>query len=100
MKYCVVYKTRRKTGVYLFVEKKGHFERIPEGLMQELGKPELVMMLPLNNEKNFNRVSHHDLVKGIEEQGYFLQLPEKEENLLHEHRSALGLDAMPPKKEF
>ncbi|MEC8102710.1 MAG: YcgL domain-containing protein, partial [Pseudomonadota bacterium] len=49
---CDVFKTRKKDEMYLYVEKKEGFSRVPDELMDMFGKPELAMTLLLTPDKN------------------------------------------------
>ena len=100
MKYCVIYKTRVKQGLYLYVREKDQFKDVPDALMTQFGRPELVMVLPFSGNKSPAKIDKATLIKTLEEQGYYLQLPPKEENFLESHRESLGLDPKPPKKDL
>lgn len=94
---CAVYKTNRKPGMYLYVEKKDDFSKVPEILMSKFGRPELVMLLPLDKRDTLAGVDKHKLTESLGSQGFYLQMPPKEDDLLAEHRVSLGLSAEPPK---
>lgn len=100
MQYCVIYKTRNKEGLYLFVKEKNQFDAVPGALMQQFGTPELVMVLPLKSDKVPVRVSKAVLIEKLQQDGYYLQLPPQSENLLETHREGLGLDPKPPIKDM
>lgn len=91
MKLCYVYKTAKKSGLFLYVEKKNNFERVPAALMKQFGKPDLLMALSLVSDKTLVAVDKAELISQLKEAGYYLQLPPKEECLLVAHRKALGL---------
>lgn len=90
-----VYKTAKKAGMYLYVAKKDDFSTVPEALMNQFGRPELVMMLPLSKREALGGVDKAKLIEAVNEQGFYLQMPPKEENLLESHRESLGLDSKP-----
>lgn len=100
MNYCAIYKTRRKSGLYLFVKEQNQFDEVPDGLLAQFGKPELAMVLPLNKSQGPFRIDKQELIERLETDGYYLQMPEQESNLLAIHRTTLGLDGTPPKKDF
>lgn len=95
---CAVYKTRKKEGMYLYVPKKDHFEDVPKPLMDMFGRPELVTILALDKHERLGVVDKQKLVDELKDQGFYLQVPPKEENLLETHRESLGLSKMPDKK--
>ena len=90
-----VYKTAKKAGMYLYVAKKGDFSAVPEALMAQFGKPQLVMMLPVQKREALAGVDKARLIEAMNEQGFYLQMPPKEDNLLETHRESLGLDSKP-----
>lgn len=95
---CAVYKTKKKSGMFLYVPKKDDFDEVPEALMNQFGRPELVMLLPLDKREHLAGVDKQKLTDALSEQGYYLQMPPKEENLLESHRLSLGLPAKPDEK--
>ncbi|WP_414827898.1 YcgL domain-containing protein [Alteromonas sp. H39] len=96
---CAVYKTKKKSGMFLYVPKKDDFDEVPDALMKQFGHPELVMMLPLDKREHLGSVEKQKLIAALTEQGYYLQMPPKEENLLESHRVAMGLPARPDDKK-
>ena len=88
---CAVYKTKKKSGMFLYVPEKDKFDEVPEALINQFGHPELVMMLPLDKRERLGTVDKQKLIAALTEQGYYLQMPPKEENLLESHRVSLGL---------
>lgn len=90
-----VYKTAKKAGMYLYVAKKDDFSAVPEALMAQFGKPQLVMMLPVHKREVLAGVDKARLIEAMNEQGFYLQMPPKEDNLLEKHRESLGLDSKP-----
>lgn len=95
---CAVYKTKKKSGMFLYVPEKDQFDDVPEALMNQFGNPELVMMLPLEKRKHLAGVDKQKLKEALKDPGYYLQMPPKEENLLEAHRLSLGLPAKPDEK--
>ncbi|MFC3094967.1 YcgL domain-containing protein [Alteromonas sediminis] len=98
MKYCAIYKTAKKDGLYLYVPEKGKFDSVPDTLMAQIGQPKLVMMLPLDNDKSLASVDKQTLIDQLNEKGFYLQLPPQSEDWLAEHRIALGLSPQPTKR--
>ncbi len=91
-----VYKTAKKEGMYLYVPKKDDFSAVPEALMNHFGHPQLVMMLPVHKRKALG-VDKQKLLEAMDEPGFYLQMPPKEENWLETHRTELGLSPTSPK---
>lgn len=96
---CSVYKSPRKSGMFLYVPNKDDFEAVPAPLMQRFGAPLLVMHVPRNTEKKLHSVSPEKLASAFEQDGFYLQMPPKQENWLEEHRAELGLNAVERKPE-
>lgn len=86
---CAVYRTNKKQQMFLYVPQKGNFEQVPKALMEQFGKPELVMLLPLNKRESLARVDKQKLIEALSDKGYYLQLPPEQENWLDEHRQDL-----------
>ena len=84
--------------MYLYVPKKDNFEDVPEPLMQMFGRPELVTILALDKHERLGMVDKLKLIDELNEKGFYLQVPPKEENLLETHRESLGLSKTPDKK--
>lgn len=91
-----VYKSKAKPDTYLYLPAKDDFTQVPEALLTRFTHPQLVMMLPLPNDKPMPQVDKEKLQQALTEQGFYLQLPPVCESLLEEHRINLGL---PPKPE-
>jgi uncharacterized protein YcgL (UPF0745 family) len=72
---CVIYKGRRKAETYLYVQQTGDLSRVPEPLLQLLGELEKVMDLTLSADKPLANADVEEVLRLLEEQGYFLQMP-------------------------
>lgn len=87
-----IYKSPRKNETYLFVEKAGDFSRVPESLLETFGQPQLVMTLALSERKQLAGADVEKVIKDLQEQGYYLQLPTPDENMLEVHRAMQKAD--------
>ena len=76
-----IYKGSKKYDSYLYVEKEDDFTRVPEVLLKALGKLELVMTLELSVDRKLARVDVEQVMKGLENEGFFLQMPDESEKL-------------------
>ena len=72
---CEIFKSSRKEGMYLYVEKKCGTQAVPEGLLASFGAPESVMTLLLGESRKLARADAAEVIESICEQGYYLQLP-------------------------
>jgi len=87
---CTIYRSAKKEGMYLYVDKKEDLERVPEPLLKMFGKPQFAMTLLLKPERKLARVDREEVVLAIAEQGYFLQMPPKlEDRFNNDHNSKL-----------
>ena len=91
---CAVYKSLKKEATYLYVERRDDFSRVPSALLDIFGCPQFVMLLPLKADRPLSFVDVEQLHQALQTQGYLLQLPPPEENLLKQHRQQLGLDCI------
>ena len=73
--HCDIYKTRKKDGLYLYVQKKDGLSRVPEALLNQFVDPEIAMSLMLNSAKKLARTDVVQVMFDLAEQGYHLQLP-------------------------
>lgn len=72
---CSVYKSLRQFDYFLFVRTADEFSRVPQGLMQLLGRMQKVMDLELQPQRSLAQADVHEVMRQIETQGYFLQMP-------------------------
>jgi hypothetical protein len=83
-----VYRSSKKDETYLFVEKRDDFSRVPDALMATFGSPIFVMMLPLKEGRTLALADRDKLIKSVQSQGFYLQMPPPVENLLDVHLRA------------
>ncbi|GEN28797.1 YcgL domain-containing protein [Halovibrio variabilis] len=85
---CEVFKSSRKDETYLYVDKRQGLTQVPEPLLETFGKPVPVFTMLLTADKKLSRVNAADVVEGIKESGFYLQMPPpKEAYLLDVHRA-------------
>ena len=78
--------------MYLYVDKQQALGQVPEALLQMFGAPELAMTLLLTPEKKLARNNAQKIMEQIENQGFYLQMPETKEDYMQEinlHNSKL-----------
>ena len=85
---CAIYRSLRKEGTYLYIEKRDDFQKVPALLMQSFGKPQLVTVLNLAKREHLAQVEIEKVKAVLTEQGYYLQLPPPPENLLAAHKAS------------
>lgn len=81
---CQIFQSSKKPGMYLYVEKKEQFKRVPEALMQLFGRPKEAMVLALHANRKLVRADVNEVIKQIKEQGYYLQMPPVESGEMNE----------------
>ena len=70
-----VYRTRRRTDLYLYVDHAEDLTRVPEELLARFGEPVVALSVNLTPDRKLARAGAPEVLAAIEEQGYFLQLP-------------------------
>jgi uncharacterized protein YcgL (UPF0745 family) len=88
-----VYKSKKKADTFLFVEKRDDFDKVPEPLLTMFGKPQYVMFINLAKREHLGGADLNTVKAALTEQGYYLQLPPPEENLLSQLRKENGADS-------
>ncbi|PIJ51413.1 hypothetical protein BL250_05240 [Erwinia sp. OLTSP20] len=83
--FCVIYRSPLRDQTYLYVEKKEDFSRVPEALLRNFGRPQFVMMFPLDGRKKLANAALDKVTAALNEQGFYLQLPPTVESLLSAH---------------
>lgn len=71
----VVYRCTRKEGMYLYVESTKDLSELPDALLKLTGELEQAMALVLHEDKKLARASAEQVLKAIQEQGFYLQSP-------------------------
>jgi uncharacterized protein YcgL (UPF0745 family) len=72
---CRVFRSDRKAETYLYVSSDVIFDDLPADLLRMFGEPAFVMELELSKESRLARVDASKVIQGLEQEGFFLQLP-------------------------
>ena len=83
---CTIYKSTKKAQTYLFVSKRNDFSGVPEALMSVFGKPTLVTVMNLADKTKLAMADINTVKDKLKDQGYYLQLPPPQENMLDQHK--------------
>ena len=75
---CTIYRSQKKFDSYLYIEKKDDLSRIPQQLIDMLGKLEFVLELDLAQRSTLAQADPATVSVALQQQGYYLQLPPKE----------------------
>ncbi|MCL1073196.1 YcgL domain-containing protein [Shewanella dokdonensis] len=81
---CAVYKSSRKADTYLFIRQKDKFDDVPSALLEVFGPPQLVMLLPIEKRQHLGLADITKVKAELTQNGYYLQLPPPQVNLLKE----------------
>lgn len=76
---CEIYKSPRRLGTYLYVQKRDDFNAVPEMLREAFGKPIFVMYFNLAGEKNLSNVNKDEVKSKLEQEGFYLQMPKEDD---------------------
>lgn len=86
---CAIYKSTKKLDTYLFINKRDDFSQVPEPLLEMFGRPEFVMILPLSKIGKLAQADIDKVREGLNDKGFYLQLPPPQEDLLKSHKEWL-----------
>ena len=75
MRTITVFRSRRVSDMYLYVDKTEGLHRVPEDLKRRFGPPEVAMELELGPSRRLARADPVAVLRAIEEVGFYLQLP-------------------------
>lgn len=76
---CEIYRSPKEEGMYLYIKKEEGLSRVPEDLLKLFGKPQQAMVLLLTPEKKLAHADVQKVIQGLEEKGFYLQLPPRNE---------------------
>jgi uncharacterized protein len=82
MRICQIFRSPRKPEMYLYVDKAEGLEQVPEALLAQFGEPLPVMVLALDASRKLARAQAADVLEKIASQGFFLQMPPTDAELL------------------
>jgi uncharacterized protein YcgL (UPF0745 family) len=72
---CYVYKSLKKHLLYLYITQKDDFSRVPDELLQTMGKLEFVLELELSPERKLAKEDSQKVLASLQDKGFFVQLP-------------------------
>ncbi len=74
-----IYKGSQKQNTYLYIDKKDCFDKVPETLLKIMGEFSLVVDIELDKHRKLAQANSSDVLKSLQQQGYYLQLPPGDE---------------------
>lgn len=72
---CFIYKSLKKEDLYLYIDKKDDFSKVPEMLFNSFGKMAFVMDFELTPERKLAREDAGKVIASLKEKGFFVQMP-------------------------
>ena len=72
---CEVFRSPKREGMYIYVDKAEGLERVPETLMQAFGTPESALIFKLSAGRKLANADAGTVLAAIEDAGYYLQMP-------------------------
>ncbi|XQW83693.1 YcgL domain-containing protein [Thalassotalea piscium] len=91
---CAVYKSPKKAETYLFVKKRDDFSEVPDALKAMFGSPILVTIINLATKSKLGIADLDKVKENLLSQGFYLQLPPPQEDLLKTHKAQLKLEEL------
>lgn len=76
---CLVYRSPRQDGLYLYVCREEDLARVPAPLLARFGKPQRALELELTPQRRLARCAAVEVMEALERQGFFVQMPPGEE---------------------
>ena len=87
---CEIYKSLKHDEMYLYVDRREGFARVPEALLNSIGKTAKVITLPLTPDRKLARADAAKVLAEIAEKGFYLQMPPRPEERIDAPMQALG----------
>jgi uncharacterized protein YcgL (UPF0745 family) len=75
---CAVYRSNKKDMTYLYLPEEDDMSRVPEALMKLISPVERVLEFELTAERSLAQENPVEVLKQLNEQGWFLQMPKQE----------------------
>jgi hypothetical protein len=79
---CTIYKSLKKDGLYLYLRDRDMLGKLPEALLKSIGNTELVMELELTPERTLARADINEVIKSLDEKGFYVQMPPRDPALM------------------
>lgn len=79
---CHVYRSKFKQGMYIYLVEKDGFGSIPNDLRRRLGTLEFAFSMTLEETKKLVRIEAKTVMKQLQSDGFFLQMPPANTNFL------------------
>lgn len=81
---CAVFRSTKKEGAYLYLNKAKGLECLPDALTALFGKPQEAFTMLLTPEKKLAHADVHKVLAELSDKGYYLQLPPPQPDYMQE----------------
>jgi len=85
-----VFRSTKNADTYVYVRRGHEWAQLPEALQTVFGRPEHAMDLVLTADRKLARVTGKDVLEAIEENGFFLQLPQEQDTYVVDFKRRSG----------
>lgn len=79
---CSIYRSPRKSGMYLYVERSEALKRVPEELLAAFGPPQHAFDIVLTEQRKLAREDIETVLANLDKQGFHLQMPPPEDDYI------------------
>lgn len=83
---CFVYRSQKKIGMYLYLIKQDDFSVVPDALIKLLGELTFSFEFDLSEDRKLVREESKEVIRIMQESGYFLQMPPPKSEALESSR--------------
>ncbi|PWK49221.1 YcgL domain-containing protein [Pleionea mediterranea] len=70
-----VYRSPKRSEMYLYLMERDNFDAVPESLLKAFGTPEFALHVNLEKRETLARENINEVRQQLKEQGFFLQMP-------------------------
>ena len=75
MVLCDVYKSSKKSGLFVYVNRAEGLARVPEDLLAQFGEPSVTLSFKLHETRRMAQQDPVVIMANLETHGYYVQLP-------------------------
>jgi len=87
-----IYRSSVTDGLYVYLAPETSVDSLPDPVRRQLGTPELAMELELDSDRKLPNADAAEVLKKLESQGFYIQMPKSIETILADlsARAVLG----------